>query len=94
MRFFFTIYLIFGLMIGGLLHDGFAGRFPWDAKAILSLLGMHVLAIGFGVLLAIYAKQKHGKTPGVISPKAWVLGICISYVVGLVGVLVALTVKK
>ena len=50
MRFFFIIYLIFGLMIGGVLHDGFAGRFPWDAKAILSLLGMHVLAMrGSGV---------------------------------------------
>jgi len=88
------IYLIFGLIIGGVLHDGYSGRFPWDATAILGLIGMHVLAIVFGLLLAIYAKRQHGKVPGILSPKAWLFGIGTSYAVGLVGVLVTLAVKK
>jgi len=81
-------------MAGGLFYDGFSGRFPWDAKAILIMLGMHALAIGFGVLLAIYARQKQDKVPGILSPKAWWFGIGTSYLVGLIGVLVTLIKQK
>lgn len=76
------IYLLFGCMVGGLLHDGFAGQFKWNAESIFSLLGMNLLAVGFGWLLAMYAKKRK-----LMSPQAWVLGISISYLVGLFGVL-------
>lgn len=94
MKFFFAIYLCFGLMMGGLLHDGFAGQFKWDAEAIFPLVGLNLLAVGFGWLLTVYAKKKHETDPGIMSPQAWILGISVSYVVGLAGVLVGLATVK
>jgi hypothetical protein len=83
-KFILAVYLLFGIMIGALVSSSRHGAFPWNTTATLSTLGFHIPFIAFAAFL--YRRSvpmPHGYRYG-LSPGAWSIGLCLSYLVGFV----------
>jgi hypothetical protein len=48
MKFILLIYLLFGLLNGGMIAEGFRGRFTWPVSGILVFLGANLVVAFFG----------------------------------------------
>lgn len=91
MMFFFAIFLAFGLFSAAMFKEGFTGGFEWDAMAILVMTGAHAFFVLLGFCLVQYSRKLqrlYGKD-GTLSRGGWIIALCVSFVVGFVGFLIA-----
>ena len=85
MLFILLIYLLFGVLNGGMIAEGFRGRFTWPMSGILVFLAANVVAAFLGWLFARSSKLKEdGDYKHGLSPGGWVIGLSVAYVVGFV----------
>jgi hypothetical protein len=91
MHFILLIYLLFGLINGGMIAEGFKGRFTWPVGGIFAFLAANIVAVFFAWLLARSSNPKEdGSHKYGLSPGGWGIGLSIAYVVGFVaGIFVA-----
>jgi hypothetical protein len=91
MLFILVIYLLFGLINGGMITEGFRGRFAWTAGWILAFLAANIVAAFFAWLLSRSSKLKEdGSYKYGLSPGGWGIGLSVAYLVGFVaGIFVA-----
>jgi hypothetical protein len=85
MRFILLISLLFGLLNGGMIAEGFRGRFTWPISGAMLFFAANIAVASFGWLLARSSKpQADGSYKYGLSPGGWGIGLSVAYMGGFV----------
>ena len=83
--FIFLTYLLLGCVTCAVTFDMRAGAYSSAFKPVMVLLGIHIVFIALGGLLAVKSQPEGKGYRNVLSPGAWGAALVISYLIGFIG---------